>query len=161
MSEAVNNRDPEDDLKFPENRVGKDRSENPFAIHKDLQTMMQDLVGIVRQEEEMRQALDGLEKLHKRYEAVSVEGNKDYNPGWHTAMDLSNMLTVSEAIARSALVRRESRGGHFRLDYPNKDEGLGKVNTVIRKAPDGLMKVTQELVPEMTVEHKAIIEEMK
>jgi len=140
---------------------GNARSENPFAIHKDLQTMMQDLVGIVRQEEEMRQALDGLAKLEKRYEAVSVEGNRDYNPGWHAAMDLNNMLTVSEAIARSALVRRESRGGHFRIDFPNKDEGLGKVNTVIRKAADGLMKVSQEPVPEMTAEHKTIIEEMK
>ena len=140
---------------------GSQRSENPFAIQKDLQAMMQDLVGIVRQEDEMRQALEGLTKLNDRYKKVLVDGNRDYNPGWHTAMDLSNMLTVSEAITRSALVRKESRGGHFRDDYPNKDEGLSKVNTVIRKAGDGLMKVTQELVPEMTAEHKQVIEENK
>jgi succinate dehydrogenase / fumarate reductase flavoprotein subunit len=138
-----------------------ERTENPFQIHKDLQAMMQDLVGIVRHEDEMRKALEGLTKLNDRYEHVLVGGNRDYNPGWHTAMDLANMLTVSEAVTRSALVRKESRGGHFRLDYPGKDEGLGKVNTVIRKAPDGLMKVSQEPVPELTAEHKAIIEENK
>ena len=140
---------------------GSNRAENPFAIQKDLQSMMQDLVGIVRQEDEMRRAIDGLVKLHDRYKMVAVDGNRDYNPGWHTAMDLSNLLTISEAITRSALVRRESRGGHFRIDYPDKDAGLAKVNTVIRKAPDGLMKVSQEPVPEMSEEHKAIIEEMK
>ncbi len=140
---------------------GASRDENPFQIHKDLQNMMQELVGIVRQEDEMRQALDGLAKLQSRYAKVLVDGNRDYNPGWHTAMDLANMLTVSEAITRSALVRKESRGGHFRLDFPDKDPGLGKVNTVIRKAADGLMKVSQEPVPEMTEEHKQIIEEMK
>lgn len=140
---------------------GSSRSENPFQIQKDLQGMMQDLVGIVRQEDEMRRALDGLVTLHGRYEKILVDGNRDYNPGWHTAMDLSNMLTVSEAITRSALVRKESRGGHFRLDFPSKTDGLGKVNTVIRKASDGLMKVSQEPVPEMSEEHKQIIEEMK
>lgn len=140
---------------------GSSQSENPFQIQKDLQAMMQDLVGIVRQEDEMRRALDGLVTLHGRYEKILVDGNRDYNPGWHTAMDLSNMLTVSEAITRSALVRKESRGGHFRLDFPAKTDGLGKVNTVIRKAGDGLMKVSQEPVPEMTEEHKQIIEEMK
>ncbi len=140
---------------------GDGRTENPFQVQKDLQNMMQDLVGIVRKESEMNQALEGLEKLNARYKAVSVDGNRDYNPGWHTAMDLKNMLTVSEAIAKSALVRKESRGGHFRIDYTGKDEAQSKVNTVIRRASDGSMQVVQEQVPPMSEQHKQIIEEMK
>jgi len=135
--------------------------DSPFKIQQDLQTMMQALVGIVRQEDEMKQAVEGLSALVKRYQSVSVDGNRDFNPGWHTAMDLYNQLTVSEAIARSAIIRKESRGGHFREDYPNKDEGQAKVNTVIRRASDGSMQVTQEPVPAMTEEHKEIIEENK
>ena len=137
------------------------RKENPFQIHKDLQVMMQDLVGIVREQHEMEKALEGLEALKQRYKNVAVDGNRDYNPGWHTAMDLNNMLTVSEAITRSAMVRKESRGGHFRDDFPNKDEAQSKVNTVIRLGKDGAMQVIQEPVPAMTDEHKQIIEEMK
>jgi succinate dehydrogenase / fumarate reductase flavoprotein subunit len=135
--------------------------ENPYGIQKDLQEMMQDLVGIVRQEGEMQKALEGLQTLRYRYKDVSVDGNRDFNPGWHTALDLSNLLTVSEAVTRSALVRRESRGGHFRLDFPDKDETQGRVNTVVRRGPDGGMVVVQEPVPGMTDEHRAIIEEMK
>ena len=140
---------------------GRSDGENPFQIQKDLQAMMQDLVGIVRQEDEMKQALEGLAALRSRYDRVGADGNRDFNPGWHTALDLNNLLTVSEAITRSALVRRESRGGHFRIDFEAKDEGQGKVNTVIRKGPTGAMEVTQEPVPPMTDEHRAIIEEMK
>jgi succinate dehydrogenase / fumarate reductase flavoprotein subunit len=135
--------------------------ENPYLIQKDLQTMMQDLVGIVRTESEMEQALEGLEKLSDRYKEVGVMGNRDFNPGWHTALDLSNLLTVSEAITRSALTRKESRGGHFRIDYEAKDEAQSKVNTIIRKAADGSMQVAQEPLVPMTEEHKAIIDEMK
>jgi succinate dehydrogenase / fumarate reductase flavoprotein subunit len=135
--------------------------ENPYGIQKDLQEMMQDLVGIVRQEGEMQKALEGLQTLGYRYKDVNVDGNRDFNPGWHTALDLSNLLTVSEAVTRSALVRRESRGGHFRLDFPDKDETQGRVNTVVRRGVDGSMVVAQEPVPGMTDEHRAIIEEMK
>jgi succinate dehydrogenase / fumarate reductase, flavoprotein subunit len=135
--------------------------ENPYLIQRDLQTMMQDKVGIVRQESDMQEALEGLAQLRSRYDRVSVDGNRDFNPGWHTALDLSNLLTVSEAVARSALTRKESRGGHFRLDYEAKDEQQGKVNTVIRKGPTGGMEVSQEPVPTMTDEHRAIVEEMK
>ncbi len=134
--------------------------ENPFAIQKDLQTMMQDLVGIVRTDGEMQQALVALDALKKRNEGVQVLGNRDFNPGWHTAMDLYNQLAVSEAIARSAILRKESRGGHFRDDYPDKDPEQGKVNTVVRKNPDGSLTVVQEPVKPMTDEHRAIIEEM-
>lgn len=135
--------------------------ENPFAIQKDLQTMMQSLVGIVREQSEMEQALEGLKELSKRYANVGADGNRDFNPGWHTALDLANLLVVSEAITRSALVRKESRGGHFRIDFEGKDEAQAKVNTVIRKGADGSMQVSQEPVPPMTDEHRAIIEEMK
>ena len=125
----------------PFDRAG---GENPFAIQKDLQTMMQDLVGIVRIEGEMQRALTGLAELNKRNAGVQVLGNRDFNPGWHTAMDLYNLLTVSEAIARSALVRKESRGGHFRDDYPDKSTEEAKTNTVLRRAADGSMQVLRE-----------------
>jgi succinate dehydrogenase / fumarate reductase, flavoprotein subunit len=136
-------------------------TENPYQIQKDLQAMMQDLVGIVRVQSEMEQAIEGLGKLSERYANVVVDGNRDFNPGWHTALDLQNQLTCSEAIARSAALRKESRGGHFRDDYPEKDEAFGKVNTVIRKAADGSMQVAQEPVPTLPDELKAVIEEMK
>jgi succinate dehydrogenase / fumarate reductase, flavoprotein subunit len=140
---------------------GSAGNENPFQIQKDLQGMMQELVGIVRQEDEMQQALEGLAALRSRYENVNVDGNRDFNPGWHTALDLDNLLTVSEAIARSAIVRKESRGGHFRIDYQEKDAEQAKVNTVIRKGEDGSMQIVQEPIKPMSDEHKQIIEEMK
>ncbi|HLK16211.1 MAG TPA: fumarate reductase/succinate dehydrogenase flavoprotein subunit [Fimbriimonadaceae bacterium] len=135
--------------------------ENPFAIQRHLQAMMQDLVGIVRQEDEMRKALGLLEELNHRHAGVHVDGNRDFNPGWHTAMDLYNQLAVSEVIARSALTRKESRGGHFRLDFPEKDDAQSKVNTVVRRKPDGSLSVTQEPLVPTTDEQRAIIEEMK
>ncbi|MBI4664468.1 MAG: fumarate reductase/succinate dehydrogenase flavoprotein subunit [Verrucomicrobia bacterium] len=136
-------------------------AEWPYQIQFDLQEMMQDLVGIVRREDEMVRALDGLHKLSERAKQVAVRGNREYNPGWHTAIDLTNLLTVSEAITRSALERKESRGAHFRDDYPNKDAASGKVNVVVWKAPDGTMQVRREPIPEMRSELKRIIDEMK
>src|SRR5262249_27165157 len=88
--------------------------ENPFKVQQDLQDMMQDLVGIVRKEDEMLRALDGLTKLNERAAKVKVAGNREYNPGWHTAMDLHSLLTVSEAVTRAAILRKESRGAQFR-----------------------------------------------
>jgi succinate dehydrogenase / fumarate reductase flavoprotein subunit len=123
--------------------------------------MMQDLVGIVRTEAEMRKALDGLRDLARRARAVRVDGNREYNPGWHTALDLPNLLLVSEAVTLSALERRESRGGHFRDDHPGKDAGLGKVNVIVRKGPGGTMQVSRVPIPEMPAELKQVIEEMK
>jgi succinate dehydrogenase / fumarate reductase flavoprotein subunit len=134
--------------------------ENPFAIQHDLQEMMQDLVGIVRTEEEMRLALGHLEELKTRAAAVSVSGNIDFNPGWHTALDLRNLLTVSEAITRAALDRKESRGGQFREDYPAKDPNFGKINITLKKGPDGNMQLEHVPIPEMPAELKQIIEEM-
>ncbi|MEO7270540.1 MAG: fumarate reductase/succinate dehydrogenase flavoprotein subunit [Vicinamibacterales bacterium] len=136
-------------------------TENPFKIQQDLQGMMQDLVGIVRREDEMVRALDGLQKLWQRAQQAGIGGNIEYNPGWHTSLDLKNLLTVSEAITRSALERKESRGAQFREDYPDKDPAFGKVNITLRQQPDGVMEVRQVPIPEMPAELKQIIEEMK
>ena len=125
-----------------------------------LQETMQDLVGIVRREEEMTRALGEIARLRERADGVAVGGNREYNPGWHTALDLRNLLTVSEAIARAALERRESRGGHFRDDYPEKDPAYGKFNIVVRKGESGEMVVERRTIPEMPEELKAVIEEM-
>jgi succinate dehydrogenase / fumarate reductase flavoprotein subunit len=135
--------------------------EGPFKIQHDLQEMMQDLAGIVRREDEMLRALDGLSGLWQRARRVGATGNREYNPGWHTALDLHNLLTVSEAICRAALRRKESRGGHFRDDYPDKDAHFGKVNVVVRPGRDGKMEVEEVPIPEMPAELKQVIEEMK
>ena len=133
--------------------------ENPYAIQKDLQETMQDLVGIVRNETEMREALERIDKFRSRAAKAAVTGNREYNPGWHTAIDLKNLLTVSEAITRAALERKESRGAQFRDDYSNKDDAFGKVNTIVSKADDGSMAVRLEPLPEMTDYLKQIVEE--
>jgi len=134
---------------------------SPYHVQQELQNLMQEKVGIVRREEEMAEALVAIQTLRERAEHVSVDGNREYNPGWHTALDLNNLLTVSEAIARAALVRHESRGAHFREDYPQKEEAYGKFNLVVRKGPDGEMHVSREPLPPMSDELKKVIEEMK
>jgi len=139
----------------------RDGGEGPYQVEHDLQTMMQALVGIVRREDEMRRALDGLKALQERARKVSVTGNREYNPGWHTALDLQNLLTVSEIIARAALERKESRGGHFRDDFPEKDPAYGKFNIVVKRGPNGEMQVVREPIPEMRDDLKRIIEENK
>jgi len=135
--------------------------EAPYAIQHELQGMMQKLVGIVREEGEMRQALDGVAALRERSQAVGVHGNREYNPGWHTALDLHHLMTVSEAITRAALERKESRGGHFRDDYPDKDAAYAKFNIVLRKGSAGEMELERREIPPMPDELKAIIEEQK
>jgi len=120
---------------------------------------MQHNVGIVRDESEMLSALDHLRTFWERAARVGVTGNRDFNPGWHTALDLKNLLTVSEAIALAALERKESRGAQFREDYPEKDERLAQVNTVIRKAEDGDMEVRLEPLPEMPDYLKRVVED--
>ncbi|HKS36890.1 MAG TPA: FAD-binding protein, partial [Verrucomicrobiae bacterium] len=134
-------------------------AEGPYQVQHDLQEMMQDLVGIVRKEDEMRRALDGLGKLRERARKVAVYGHREYNPGWHTAIDLPNLLTVSEAIARCALERKESRGAHFREDFQNMDAASGKVNIIARKGPDGTMQTRRDAIPEMPLELKQIVED--
>jgi succinate dehydrogenase / fumarate reductase flavoprotein subunit len=133
--------------------------ENPFVIQHDLQDMMQRWVGIVRIEEEMKEALEGLKSLNDRASKSSVTGNVDFNPGWHTALDLRNLLTVSEAITRSAIERKESRGGQFRDDYPNKDPEFAKFNVAVKEV-NGEMQISHVPLPEMPTELKQVIEEM-
>src|SRR5437660_11649409 len=133
--------------------------ENPYAIQKDLQEAMQNLVGIVRNEGEMHEALERIGNFKTRAEKAAITGNREYNPGWHTALDLKNLLTISEAITHAALERKESRGAQFRDDYPNKDDAFGKVNTIVSKASDGSMHVRLEPLPEMPDYLKQVIEE--
>jgi succinate dehydrogenase / fumarate reductase flavoprotein subunit len=134
--------------------------ENPYKIQADLQDMMQDLVGIVRVESEMQQALEGIQKLWQRAKRAKAPGNREYNPGWHTCMDLQCLLTVSEAVTRAAILRKESRGGQFRDDYPNKNtKDFGRVNTVISRAPGGEMQIRLETIPKMRDELLQVIKD--
>ena len=135
--------------------------ENPYTIQQELQAMMQDLVGIVREESEMQQAMEGLARLRERASRSGVTGHREYNSGWHTAQDLGNLLIVSESIARSALERRESRGGHFRQDYPDKDPAFERFNIAVRQGADGEMQVTRRPIPPLPDELKQVIEENK
>jgi succinate dehydrogenase / fumarate reductase, flavoprotein subunit len=135
--------------------------EGPYQVQIDLQEMMQTLVGIVRREEEMTRALEGLAKLWERSRKVAVAGHREYNPGWHTALDLKHLLTVSEAITLSALERKESRGGHFRDDFPSKDAPSGQMNIVVYKDSDGSMRTRREPLPPMPPDLKQVIEEME
>jgi len=134
--------------------------EGPYKIQLELQEMMQELVGIVRKEDEMQRALEGISRLWRRASSVAVNGNREYNPGWHTALDLSNLLTVSEAVTLSAIERKESRGAQFRDDYPAKSEAFAKINIAVRKDSDGTMKVVRDAILEMPAELKQVIEEM-
>src|SRR5205823_13494024 len=133
--------------------------ENPYEIQRDLQELMQDNVGIVRTESEMQHALEQLEKLKERASNAGVTGHREFNPGWHTALDLKNLLTASEAITRAAIERKESRGAQFRDDYPNKDERFAKVNTMISKAEDNSMRIRLEPLPEMPDYLKRVVED--
>jgi succinate dehydrogenase flavoprotein subunit len=135
-------------------------NEGAYQVQHELQDMMQDLVGIVRNENDMLKAQEGLERLKARAAQVGVDGNREYNPGWHTALDLENLLTVSEAITRSALTRKESRGGHFREDFPEKDPESAKFNIVVRKGSGDEMQVVREKLRDMPDELKAVIKEM-
>jgi succinate dehydrogenase / fumarate reductase flavoprotein subunit len=109
----------------------------------------------------MKRALECLTKLRDRSRNAGIGGHREYNPGWHAALDLPNLLTVSEAITQSAIERRESRGGHFREDYPDKDAAFATFNIITRKASDGGMEVARAPIPPMPDELKKIIEDMK
>jgi succinate dehydrogenase / fumarate reductase flavoprotein subunit len=145
----------------PFERDGGSDGAGPYQVQQELQTMMQTLVGIVRTEAEMKRALQGIDRLKHRASLVGVTGNREYNPGWHTGLDLGNLLTVSEAITRAAIDRKESRGGHFREDHPEKDPAGATYNTVIRKGEDAQMRLSREPVPEMPPELKRIVQDQK
>jgi succinate dehydrogenase flavoprotein subunit len=133
--------------------------ENPFAVQHELQDMMQKLVGIVRVEQEMQQALAEIPKLQARAARAGIGGNREYNTGWHTALDLDNLLAISEIVAIAGIERKESRGAHFRDDYPDKSAEWGKYNLKITKGPDGKPKVERMPVCPLTDEMKKCIEE--
>jgi succinate dehydrogenase / fumarate reductase flavoprotein subunit len=135
--------------------------ENPYQVQYDLQEAMQDLVGIVRVESEMQRALDAIGQLRTRAERTGIAGNREYNNGWHTTIDIGNMMIVSEAITRAALLRKESRGAQFREDFPNKDPEWGKYNIVVRRGANGEMQVERRALTPMPDELKKVIEEMK
>jgi succinate dehydrogenase / fumarate reductase flavoprotein subunit len=136
-------------------------AENPYQIQHDLQETMQNLVGIVRLENEMQQALWEIDKLRTRAEHAGIGGNREYNNGWHTSIDIGNMIVVSEAVTRAALLRKESRGAQFREDFPNKDAEWGKYNIVIRQGQGGEMIVENRSLATMPDELSAVVKEMK
>jgi succinate dehydrogenase / fumarate reductase, flavoprotein subunit len=133
-------------------------TENPYAIQQDLQECMQTLVGIIRTADELTKASDELAVLRERARRVRVEGHRQYNPGWHLALDLEPLLAVSECIARAALERTESRGAQTREDYPDSDPDLGKVNVVVRQR-HGELALTREPLPPMPDELRALLED--
>jgi succinate dehydrogenase / fumarate reductase, flavoprotein subunit len=136
-------------------------SESPYKIQYELQDVMQDNVGIVRNEADMKKALEAIQGLKQRAAKVGVQGNREYNPGWHTALDLHNMLTCSEVIAMCALERKESRGGHFREDHQAKDPAFEKFNFVVRKGAGGRPDLRREIIPPLRDDLKQIVEENK
>ncbi len=145
-------------IEAPFSRSG---GENPYAIHAALQDTMQDLVGIVRTQSEMERALEAIAALHARHAKSSVTGHREYNPGWHTALDVGCMLTISEAITRCAIERKESRGAQFREDFPQKCAECATFNLIAKKAPDGSMEVHRRPLVPTRPDLAAVIEKMK
>ncbi|MDH4063634.1 MAG: fumarate reductase/succinate dehydrogenase flavoprotein subunit, partial [Acidobacteriota bacterium] len=135
--------------------------ENPYKVQADLQATMQALVGIVRTEVEMQEAVGRIQALRERADRAGVDGHREYHAGWHTCLDLRNLLDVSEAIARSAIERKESRGGHFREDYPEKVPDFGTFNVATQRAGDGSMRVSRVPLPPIPDELKQVIEDEK
>ena len=131
--------------------------ENPYAVQDALQDMMGTYVGIARSADDLQGALAEIEQLRARAARVGVDGNRQCNHGWHTALDLRNLLTVSEAVTRAALARRESRGAHTRVEYPDSDPLLGRVNVVVRREGDA-MTVREEPIPPVPDELRQILE---
>jgi succinate dehydrogenase / fumarate reductase, flavoprotein subunit len=132
--------------------------ENPYTLQKDLQQVMNDLVGIIRTADELERALEELTRLRERARHMAVEGHRQYNPGWHLALDLANMLRVSECIARAALERQESRGGHTRDDHPGPDPEWATVNLVCREE-DGRVSLTRQPLPQLPDDLAPLFEE--
>ncbi len=135
--------------------------ENPYQVQHELQETMQNLVGIVRLENEMKQALQEIDRLRSRAERAGIGGNREYNNGWHTSIDILNMIVVSEAITRAAILRTESRGAQFREDFPDKDAEWGKFNIVIRRGDDNEMLVEKRALSPPPDELSAVIKELK
>jgi succinate dehydrogenase / fumarate reductase, flavoprotein subunit len=139
----------------------REGGENPYAVHQELQQTMNDLVGIIRREDELEQAIEALGKLRDRIGSVSVEGGRGYHPGWHLALDLRNMVLVSECVAKAALERQESRGGHTRDDHPKMSAEWRKLNLVCRLAgdtSDGFVELKRQAMEPMREDLLALFE---
>lgn len=161
---VINSEEVDNTIKWAESpfeRYEQSNSENPFQIQNDLQEVMQDLVGIVRNEKGLQDALGVIEKLKLRAANAGSNGHREYNPGWHNALELNHMLTVAEAITRAAIERKESRGGHCRLDYAEKDVEFGKINISVRKGDSGEMKIEKVQKAEVREDLKKVIEKMQ
>jgi succinate dehydrogenase / fumarate reductase flavoprotein subunit len=153
-----------DELAVEESRALKpfeNEGPAPYDIQYALQEIMQDLVGIVRVENEMLQALNRIQEFKRQAERAGVPGHREYNSGWHTALDLQNLIVVSEMITRAALERKESRGAQFRDDYPTKNDEYSGFNIVVSKGASGEVTLRREPIPPMPDELKQIIQEMK
>ena len=155
----INEKDVSDSEKEMLSFFEKDSGENPYSVHKDLQELMQSYVGIFRTEEDLKYAVENLKVLKERAKKVKVDGSRMYNPGWHMAYDLQSMILYSEAIAKCAIQRKESRGAHSRIDYPKTDPEYGKWNSIVKKANDGSMIVEKMPLPEMSQDLKKLFEE--
>lgn len=158
---SVNNAQVEEGIRAALAPFDREEGENAFNVQHELQGTMQDLVGIVRTEDEMLRAIEQIGKLKARAANVGVVGHREFNPGWHTAIDLGNLMTVSEAIARAAVERKESRGAQFREDYPDKSDECAKFNILLRKGPDGHMQVIREPVKPLPPELQQVVDENK
>jgi len=143
----------------PFERQDGSESIGAYKVQYELQDLMQDKVGIVREEGTLAEAVDEVVELRKKAEGLAVTGNRQFNPGWHTYLDLKNLFTVGEACARAALAREESRGAHSRVDFPEKDPEWGKHIIGLKKGPDGSMEIARHELPPMPDELKKIIEE--
>ena len=133
--------------------------EAPYQVQYELQDLMQNQVGIVRNDAELRGALEALQRLQERVKRVGAQGNREYNAGWHTALDLRNLMTVAEAVTRCAIERKESRGAHFREDHLGKDEEWGRTTLVIRQGDDGAMELRRDAIPPPREDLQRIIDE--
>ena len=125
--------------------LNREEGKNPFIIHEDLQKIMNNHVGIVREKKELSQGIEKLEALKADIKTVKAHPASQYNPGWNSAIDLSNIIIASEAVAKSALIREESRGGHTRLDFPDETEKGLEYNVVVKKGVDGTMETRKEM----------------
>jgi succinate dehydrogenase / fumarate reductase flavoprotein subunit len=136
----------------------RENGENPYALHQELQATMNELVGIIRDAEEMNEALRKLQEFKVRAQNLTVEGNRQFNPGWHLSIDLQNMLLCSEMVAVAAIERKESRGGHTRNDYPVADKYWGTQNIVLSEK-DGAVSFKLQPLPVMPDDLKALFDD--
>ncbi len=136
--------------------LNRESGENPYLLHEELQANMQENVSIVRTKEDLEKGIEGLEKLKERYKDIKAPGASQYNPGWHEALSLRNLLITSEAVARAALMREESRGAHTRVDFPGESKEWIKYNIVTKKGADGKMEINKVERPEPDAELKRI-----